>query len=197
MPRSQSEEFREKQVTYLFIAHDLSIVRFISTVSVLSTRKHRRGCGRRGAVQLHCPYTHSLISAIRFGSAARRIGAVPDPSFTIILWTNRSSWISDTTTLYMEIKRSKSTRHSVRAVAADHHQPGEEVKKENHGSSFQGRRRIPENSVHDTGSVWYKVLSFFFPIIGIIAAMVYKRNSTITTTKHASRARCTDLLYLP
>ena len=28
--------------------------------------------------------------------------------------------------------------------------------------------------VHDTGSIWYTVLSFFLPIIGIIAAEVYK-----------------------
>lgn len=76
--------------------------------------------------------------------------------------------------------------------------PGEEVKEENHEVHLsKAEDEFLKTPVHDTGSVWYKVLSFFFPIIGIIAAMVYKRNSTITTTKHASRARCTDLLYLP
>ena len=67
--------------------------------------------------------------------------------------------------------------------------PGEEVKEENHEVHLsKAEDEFLKTPVHDTGSVWYKVLSFFFPIIGIIAAMVYKKeNSTITTTKHASR----------
>ena len=28
--------------------------------------------------------------------------------------------------------------------------------------------------VHDTGSVWYSILSFFLPILGIIAALIFK-----------------------
>ena len=76
---------REKQVTYLFIAHDLSIVRFISD---------RIGVIYKGNIvevadaeelfnfPLH-PYTHSLISAIPIPDPRReRARAVPDFSNT-------------------------------------------------------------------------------------------------------------------
>ena len=54
--------------------------------------------------------------------------------------------------------------------------PGEEVKEENHEVHLsKAEDEFLKTPVHDTGSVWYKVLSFFFPIIGIIAAMVYKK----------------------
>ena len=54
--------------------------------------------------------------------------------------------------------------------------PGEKVKEENHEVHLsKAEDEFLKTPVHDTGSVWYKVLSFFFPIIGIIAAMVYKK----------------------
>lgn len=38
--------------------------------------------------------------------------------------------------------------------------------------------------LHDTGSVWYKIISFFLPVLGLIAAAVFKhfhyyRNYTV------------------
>ena len=53
---------------------------------------------------------------------------------------------------------------------------GEKVKEENHEVHLsKAEDEFLKTPLHDTGSIWYKVLSFFFPIIGIIAAMVYKK----------------------
>lgn len=52
----------------------------------------------------------------------------------------------------------------------------EKVKEENHEVHLsKAEDEFLKTPLHDTGSIWYKVLSFFFPIIGIIAAMVYKK----------------------
>ena len=37
--------------------------------------------------------------------------------------------------------------------------------------------------VHDTGSIWLGVISFFLPIIGIIAALIFKKNNYIRNYK--------------
>ena len=69
--------------------------------------------------------------------------------------------------------------------------PGEEVKEENHEVHLsKAEDEFLKTPVHDTGSVWYKVLSFFFPIIGIIAAMVYKKE-TVLSQLQSMQAGCT------
>ena len=168
---------REKQVTYLFIAHDLSIVRFISD---------RIGVIYKGNIvevadaeelfnfPLH-PYTHSLISAI----------PIPDPQLekNKVLYTYDPSIhdysvdkpefvdIGHNHFVYgnkKEIEEYKALREKGEPLQPiTIRKPGEKVKEENH--------EVHLSKLHDTGSILYKVLSFFFPIIGIIAAMVYKK----------------------
>ena len=177
---------REKQVTYLFIAHDLSIVRFISD---------RIGVIYKGNIvevadaeelfnfPLH-PYTHSLISAI----------PIPDPQLekNKVLYTYDPSIhdysvdkpefvdIGHNHFVYgnkKEIEEYKALREKGEPLQPiTIRKPGEEVKEENHEVHFsKAEDEFLKTPLHDTGSIWYKVLSFFFPIIGIIAAMVYKK----------------------
>ena len=177
---------REKQVTYLFIAHDLSIVRFISD---------RIGVIYKGNIvevadaeelfnfPLH-PYTHSLISAI----------PIPDPQLekNKVLYTYDPSIhdysvdkpefvdIGHNHFVYgnkKEIEEYKALREKGEPLQPiTIRKPGEEVKEENHEVHLsKAEDEFLKTPVHDTGSIWYKVLSFFFPIIGIIAAMVYKK----------------------
>lgn len=177
---------KEKQVTYLFIAHDLSIVRFISD---------RIGVIYKGNIvevadaeelfnfPLH-PYTHSLISAI----------PIPDPQLekNKVLYTYDPSIhdysvdkpefvdIGHNHFVYgnkKEIEEYKALREKGEPLQPiTIRKPGEEVKEENHEVHLsKAEDEFLKTPVHDTGSVWYKVLSFFFPIIGIIAAMVYKK----------------------
>ena len=177
---------REKQVTYLFIAHDLSIVRFISD---------RIGVIYKGNIvevadaeelfnfPLH-PYTHSLISAI----------PIPDPQLekNKVLYTYDPSIhdysvdkpefvdIGHNHFVYgnkKEIEEYKALREKGEPLQPiTIRKPGEKVKEENHEVHLsKAEDEFLKTPVHDTGSIWYKVLSFFFPIIGIIAAMVYKK----------------------
>ena len=177
---------KEMNLTYLFIAHDLSIVRFISD---------RIGVIYKGNIvevadaeelfnfPLH-PYTHSLISAI----------PIPDPQLekNKVLYTYDPSIhdysvdkpefvdIGHNHFVYgnkKEIEEYKALREKGEPLQPiTIRKPGEEVKEENHEVHLsKAEDEFLKTPVHDTGSVWYKVLSFFFPIIGIIAAMVYKK----------------------
>ena len=177
---------KELGLTYLFIAHDLSIVRFISD---------RIGVIYKGNIvevadaeelfnfPLH-PYTHSLISAI----------PIPDPQLekNKVLYTYDPSIhdysvdkpefvdIGHNHFVYgnkKEIEEYKALREKGEPLQPiTIRKPGEKVKEENHEVHLsKAEDEFLKTPVHDTGSIWYKVLSFFFPIIGIIAAMVYKK----------------------
>lgn len=178
----------EKNVTYLFIAHDLSIVRFISD---------RIGVIYKGNIvevaeadelfdfPLH-PYTHSLISAI----------PIPDPKLekNKVLYTYDPSmhdYSTDQPELVnighehyvygnkKEIEEYKAIREkgvplkSINIV--DPNAPQQKGAPKDgtnvHTASEDEFLRAP---LHDTGSVLYKILSFLLPILGLIAAAVFK-----------------------
>ena len=42
---------------------------------------------------------------------------------------------------------------------------------------------ILDRPIHDTGSAWYAILSFFLPIIGLIAAYLFLRHNHIRNFK--------------
>ena len=177
---------QEDNVTYLFIAHDLSVVRFISD---------RIGVIYKGRIveiadaeelfdfPLH-PYTHSLISAI----------PIPDPQ----LEKNKVQYIYDPSMhdysedkpefvcighdhyVYgnkKEIEEYKAIREKgvplkpIQIGGADegnaHSQAAEDFK--------DADAEFLKAPVHDTGGIWYTVLSFFLPVLGVIAALVFKK----------------------
>ena len=177
---------KEQGTTYLFIAHDLSIVRFISD---------RIGVIYKGDIveiadaeelfdfPMH-PYTRSLISAI----------PIPDPQLekNKVLFTYDPSihdYSKDKPELVdignnhfvfgnkKEIEEYKAMR-----------QKGERLKSITilDPNASQEERRIAEDSIptgegildaplHDTGSKWYSILSFFLPLLGLIAAGVFHK----------------------
>ena len=57
---------KQRGITYLFIAHDLSVMRYISDrIAVIRKGQYHGACGRRGAGHPPAaPYTRSLLSAI-------------------------------------------------------------------------------------------------------------------------------------
>lgn len=175
----------EKQLTYLFIAHDLSIVRFISD---------RIGVIYKGTIvevaeaeelfnfPLH-PYTHSLISAI----------PIPDPQLekNKVLYTydpsihdyseDKPEFVNIGHDHYVygnkkEIEEYKKLREKDEPLQPiTIRKPGEKVEETAHEVHLsKAEDEFLKTPVHDTGSIWYTVLSFFLPIIGIIAAEVYK-----------------------
>ena len=178
---------KEKDVTYLFIAHDLSIVRFISD---------RIGVIYKGRIvevadaeelfdyPLH-PYTRSLISAI----------PIPDPQLekNKILYTYDPSMHDYSTDepefvcighdhyVYgnrKEIEEYKKIRESgvpLKSITiAEPGQQQQQKPKEDTGKLTAAESEFIQAPVHDTGSIWYSVLSFFFPVIGLIAMLAFK-----------------------
>lgn len=175
---------RERGTTYLFIAHDLSIVRFISD---------RIGVIYKGDIvevataeelfnyPLH-PYTRSLISAI----------PIPDPNLekNKVLFTYDPSvhdYSKETPELYdighdhfvfgskKEIEEYKAIREKGVPLKTITILPeGAERPVESDSVTDSEEVRI-DTPIHDTGNVWYSIGSFFLPIIGIIAGLIFKK----------------------
>lgn len=183
---------KDRDTTYLFIAHDLSIVRFISD---------RIGVIYKGDIveiataeelfdyPLH-PYTRSLLSAI----------PIPDP----VLEKNKELFTYDPSVHdYSESKPSlvdighghlvfgnEKEIEEYRAIRergvplksitiADPGAKKEEepvVNTEADVNSVPQGEYILDTPVHDTGSIWYTVGSFLLPIPGLIAWLLFRRH---------------------
>ena len=179
---------KERDITYLFIAHDLSVVRFISD---------RIGVIYKGDIveiaeaeelfnfPLH-PYTRSLISAI----------PIPDPKLekNKVLFTYDPSvhdyseetpslqcighdhYVYGSTKEIEEYKAIRDTDIPMKSVTIrDPNAPVEEQ------AAVEDQQIVPEAAgildrpIHDTGSKWYSIGSFFLPPIGLIAGFVFKK----------------------
>ena len=180
---------QEMGTTYLFIAHDLSIVRFISD---------RIGVIYKGRIveiadaeelfdfPLH-PYTHSLISAI----------PIPDPQLEKhkILFTYDPSvhdYSEDKPELVdighnhfvygnkAEIEKYKAEREAgvpIKSVTIAKDLDAYERENKVGGAFKPTAQEILDRPLHDTGSVWYIVLGIFlFPIAFILGCIFRKRN---------------------
>ena len=187
---------KERDITYLFIAHDLSVVRFISD---------RIGVIYKGDIvevadaeelfdyPLH-PYTRSLISAI----------PIPDPKLekNKVLFTYDPSvhdYSEDKPSLQSighghyvfgnakEIEEYKAIRESGKKVKSvtilDPDAPAEERAKLEEQEIIPESDLILERPIHDTGSKWYGIGSFFLPPIGLIAGWIFKKKNYIRNFK--------------
>ncbi len=198
----------EKGITYLFIAHDLSVVRFISD---------RIGVIYKGRIvevaeaeelfnyPLH-PYTHSLISAI----------PIPDPELekNKILFTydpsvhdyseDKPEFVCVGHDHYVygnkkEIERYKAIRDSnipVKPVKiADPNDPEAQRGRQQDEADVDAENFLI-HPTHDTGSIWYKILSFLLPILGLIAAAVFKHFNHTRNQKACFRGAIAGLIVL-
>lgn len=184
----------EQGTTYMFIAHDLSIVRYISDrIGVIYKGKIVEIASSEELFDypLH-PYTRSLISAI----------PLPDPQLEKhkVLYTYDPSMhnYTDKTQPELvdighghfvygspeEIAEYRALRErgeplkslSIVGVNAEAPEEGGEV-------NLAASEVILDRPVHDTGSAWYAILSFFLPILGLIAAFVFRRHNYIRNYK--------------
>lgn len=190
------KKFQEEQgTTYLFIAHDLSIVRFISD---------RIGVIYKGRIveiadavelfdfPLH-PYTHSLISAI----------PIPDPKLekNKVLFTYDPS-VHDYSTdepklvdighnhfVYgneAEIKKYKELREKGEKIKSikiidENDKNYEDLK--NNTTISTNEEEFLKTPIHDTGSPWYSALGFMLPLIGVIVGIIFRKNNYIRNYK--------------
>ncbi len=194
----------EQGLSYLFIAHDLSIVRFISD---------RIGVIYKGNIvevatteelfdfPLH-PYTHSLISAI----------PIPDPKLekNKALYTYDPSihdysvdlpelvdigndhWVYGNK---KEIEEYKATRErgiplkSVK-ILTDEEKAALEIERELHKDDepeLSASNFILEHPPKDTGSTWYTILSFLLPVLGLILAGIFRAKNYIRNYKKCKK----------
>ena len=196
---------REKGITYLFIAHDLSVVRFISDrIGVIYKGKIVEIAESEELFNypLH-PYTHSLISAI----------PIPDPKLekNKVLYTYDPS-IHDYSSEEPELVNighdhyvygSKKEIEEYKAIR-DKEEPVKSITIDFSGSKVTdsvqettaSEDEIQLPPIHDTGSFLYKLLSFFLPIPGLIAAFIFKRINHIRNYKACKGGAIAGLITL-
>ena len=178
---------KERDITYLFIAHDLSVVRFISD---------RIGVIYKGDIveiadaeelfdyPLH-PYTRSLISAI----------PIPDPQLeknkvlftydpTIHDYSEEKPELVDIGHGHFvygntkEIEEYKAIRESgVPLKSITIVDPNEEgaAQKVNQEIDWNASQFLLQTPLHDTGSVWYTIGSLLLAPLGIIGGLIFKK----------------------
>ena len=176
---------REKDLTYLFIAHDLSIVRFISdriAVIYKGDIVEIADAEELFNFPLH-PYTHSLISAIPIPDPQlekNKVLYTYDPSMhdystdkPELVCIGHDHWVFGNKKEIEEYKaiREKNVPLKTITILGEN----EERPEEQHDHIATDEIALPP--IHDTGSIWYGILSFLLPIIGIIAAMIFKKHN--------------------
>ena len=186
----------EQGTTYLFIAHDLSIVRYISD---------RIGVIYKGRIveiatsdelfsyPLH-PYTRSLISAIplpdpqleknkvlfTYDPGMHNYGEGSQPELTDIGHEHYVYGSPEEIAEYRAIRERNVPLKPLSIVGVNTEAP-EETGEEGDGPA--SREVILDRPVHDTGSAWYAIFSFILPIFGLIAAYVFRRKNYIRNYK--------------
>ena len=175
---------RERDVTYLFIAHDLSIVRFISDRIAVIYKGDIVEIAETDELfnyPLH-PYTRSLISAI----------PIPDPKLEKhkVLFTYDPSvhdYSTDKPELtdighghyvygnkkeieeYKKLRETNEPLKSVTILSDDEDESAAQVQE------IQVDEEFLKAPLHDTGSVWLAVLAFFLPLLGLVGTLLYKK----------------------
>jgi len=174
----------ERGTTYLFIAHDLSIVRFISDRIAVIYKGHIVEVAEAEELfdfPLH-PYTHSLISAIPIPDPTlekNKVLYTYDPSIhdystekPELVCIGHEHWVYGSSKEIEEYKAIREKGVPVKSVTiVDPNAPRDEERREEENVSNEP---ILERPIHDTGSIWYTLISFFLPILGIIAALIFK-----------------------
>ncbi len=183
---------KEKGTTYLFIAHDLSIVRFISDrigVIYKGDIVEVADAEELFAFPLH-PYTRSLISAIPLPDPQlekHKVLFTYDPS--VHDYSNETPKLVDIGHNHLvfgsekeiaEYKKTRDTDVPLKTITvykdeAKHQQ----AKKEEIIISEE----ILNAPVRDNGSLWFIVLGILLPIITLITASIYRKHNYIRNYK--------------
>ena len=186
---------QESDTSYLFIAHDLSIVRFISdhiAVIYKGDIVEIADAEELFDFPLH-PYTRSLISAI----------PIPDPKleknkklFTYdpsvhdyskekpeLCDIGNDHFVFGSPSEIAEYKRIREKGEPIKPVTILTPEEKAKLDAETQPTGDVLDEAILEAPLHDTGSLWYTIGAFFLPIIGIIAGLIFKKKNHIRNFK--------------
>ena len=183
----------ERGTTYLFIAHDLSIVRYISDrIGVIYKGKIVEIASSEELFNypLH-PYTRSLISAIplpdpqleknkvlfTYDRSVHQYGEGDEPQLTLIGHDHYVYGSQEELASYQAIRERGEPLKTLSIVGVNAEPPeeGEE--------NIVASEVILDRPIHDTGSALYAILSFFLPILGLVAAYIFRRHNYIRNYK--------------
>ena len=181
---------KERGTTYLFIAHDLSIVRLISDRIAVIYKGDIVEIAEADELfnyPLH-PYTKSLISAIPIPDPElekNKVLYMYDPSIhdyseekPQMVNIGHDHYIYGNSKEIEEYKRLRENEESVKSVTIV---TPEEKKAFDlaHKNVVHSHEEILKRPLHDTGNIWYGVLAFFLMITGFIVAHFQRKNNYI------------------
>jgi len=198
---------QEKGLTYLFIAHDLSVVRFISDRIGVIYKGHIVEIASSEELfdfPLH-PYTHSLISAIPIPDPKlekNKVLYTYDPSMhdysedkPELVCIGHDHWVYGNKAEIERYKAIRETGEPVKSITigkSEHH--AVEVEKD------AAEEQFLKAPVHDTGSLWYTALAFilaFFVLtapIPFIGAYLFRRFNYMRNGKACMKGAIAGLI---
>ncbi len=193
---------RERNITYLFIAHDLSIVRFISD---------RIGVIYKGDIveiasaeelfdyPLH-PYTRSLISAIPIPDPIlekNKVLFTYDPSVhdyskeePKMHYIGHDHYVFGSTEEIEEYKRIREAGVPLKSITIrDPNEPETRTEDDN-----VSNEPILDTPIHDTGNKLYGIGSFFLPLLGLIGWLLFKKHRYYKNYKMCKKGTLAGLI---
>ena len=200
---------REQNITYLFIAHDLSIVRYISDRIAVIYKGEIVEIAEPEELfdyPLH-PYTRSLISAV----------PVPDPqiekSKRLITYDptvhdysedgpemvdiGHNHFVYGNKKEIEEYRKIREKGEPVKSIVLmSPEEAAEAAVRQEDTTDLLAEAEFLNAPIHDTGNKWYAVLSFFLPIIGLIMAFIFKRHNYMRNHKVTKKWSIISLIVI-
>ena len=198
---------RERNTTCLFIAHDLSIVRYISD---------RIGVIYKGQIveiatseelfnyPLH-PYTRSLISAIplpdprlernkvlnTYDPSQHNYTEADPPKLTLIGHDHYVYGNTEELEAYKALREKNVPLHTLFIVGVNAEAP-----EEGPTADTTSREVILDRPAGDRGSFFYGLLSFLLPIPGLLAAYLFRKHNYMRNYKVCRKGALASLICI-
>lgn len=200
---------KEQNITYLFIAHDLSIVRYISDRIAVIYKGEIVEIAEPEELfdyPLH-PYTRSLISAVpvpdpQIEKSKRLITYDPtvhdysedgpemvDIGHNHFVYGNKKE-IEE----YRKIREKGEPVKSIILMSPE--EAAEAAVRQEDTTDTLAEAEFLNAPIHDTGNKWYAVLSFFLPIIGLIMAFIFRRHNYMRNHKVTKKWSIISLIVI-
>ncbi len=195
---------KEQGTTYLFIAHDLSIVRFISDRIAVIYKGDIVEIAEAEELfdyPLH-PYTRSLISAIPIPDPQlekNKVLFTYDPSVhdysedkPELTYIGNGHYVFGNKKEIEEYKAIREKNEPLKTITIrDPNEAIEEAVAEEENVAAEPILNAP---IGDNGSFWYKFFSFLLPLLGLIVGVIFKKKHYYRNYKACKRGAIAGLI---